>query len=172
MTGTEWIEAALGRYEYPLLRCAVRITGDVETARDIVQDTFLKLCVADRAKVEDHLAAWLFTVCRNRALDLVRKEGRMGRLDDSQAVVDRSITGRPGEAAAQREAYELLFEALASLPSQQQEAFRLKFQDDLSYREISQVMGKSLGTVSKLLSTALCSIRDRLRARVELVRED
>jgi RNA polymerase sigma-70 factor (ECF subfamily) len=172
MTGTEWIEAALGRYEYPLLRYAVRITGDIETARDIVQDTFLKLCVADRTKVEGHLAAWLFTVCRNRALDLVRKEGRMGRLNDSQAVVDRSITGRPGEAAAQREVYELLLEAMASLPSQQQEVLRLKFQDDLSYREISQVMGKSLGTISKLLSTALCSVRDRLRTKVELVTED
>ena len=66
---TEWIRGALERYESPLLRYACRLTGNLEQARDVVQDSFVRLCRADRSKVEDHLAAWLFTVCRRRALE-------------------------------------------------------------------------------------------------------
>ncbi len=48
------------------------------------------------------------------------------------------------------------------LPETQQEAFRLKFRDDLSYREIQQIMGVSIGTVSHLITSALQAIRQRL----------
>lgn len=161
----EWIAVALRSYEGPLLRYAARMTGDLETARDVVQDAFLKLCEADRSKVEGHLAAWLFTVCRNRALDVQKKEGRMDRLRDAGAVEDGAVG--PGELAARREAYELVKEVLGSLSEQHNEAFRLKFQDQLTYREISQVMGKSLGTVSNLIATALCAVRDRLCSGAE-----
>ena len=74
---SSWVHAALERYEQPLIRYAARFTGDVERAREVVQDTFLKLCAADRAKVESRLAPWLYTVCRNRALDVRDKEVRM-----------------------------------------------------------------------------------------------
>ncbi len=67
----EWIKKALHRYERPLLRYAARITGNAEAARDVVQETFLRLCSAKREKVEDHLAAWLYTVARNHALNVL-----------------------------------------------------------------------------------------------------
>ncbi len=165
----DWIEAALKRYEQPLLRRAFRILGDAELARDVVQDTFLKLCKADRERVEDHLAAWLYTVCRNRALDVQKKEGRMGRLGDTDAVADGKAS--PGEKAAQNEACSLVFEALEALSEDHREAFRLKFQDQLTYREISQVMGKSLGTVSRLITAALCTVRDRMGSGAQQVQE-
>ena len=56
----------MDRYEGQLVRYAARITGDVERGRDVVQDAFLRLCREDRAKVDGHLAEWLFTVCRRR----------------------------------------------------------------------------------------------------------
>lgn len=167
----QWIEAALMRYEQPLLRYTTRITGDLESARDVVQDAFLRLCKADRSKVEGHLAAWLYTVCRNRALDIKKKEGRMGQLPDPQMVVDTKAGG-PQESAARKEVQDLVLQAIESLPEQQLEAFRLKFQEQLTYREISQVMDKSLGTVSNLISSALGTIRDQLRTRVDLGQEN
>lgn len=167
----EWIVVALERYERPLLRYVCRMTGDVELARDVVQDAFLKLCKADRERVEGRLAAWLYTVCRNRALDVLKKEGRMGRLDDARAVAQPSAERGPGELAALSEVHELIIEALETLSDEQREAFRLKFQDQLTYREISQVLGISLGSVSKLISTALGTIRDRLRTRYDLAQE-
>jgi RNA polymerase sigma-70 factor (ECF subfamily) len=165
----EWVREALERYEKPLIRQAFSITGDLERARDVVQDTFLKLCQADRASVEERLAGWLFTVCRNRALDVRRKEGRMGHLRDAQAVADPGE--RPSEEVARSQEHALVLEALEGLPGDQQEAFRLKFQDQLTYREIGQVMGKSLGTVSRLITAALGTIREQLRAGVDLAQE-
>jgi RNA polymerase sigma factor (sigma-70 family) len=156
------VEDALARYEQPLVRFALRIVLDEELARDVVQDTFFKLCKADRSKVEGHVTAWLFTVCRNRAFDVKKKEGRMGRLKDAGVVADGNAG--PQERAAQNELLGLVVETLGTLSEQEREAFRLKFQDHLSYREISEVMGKSLGTVSKLITTSLCAVRDRLRS--------
>ncbi len=166
-----WIESALDRYERPLLRFVTRMTGNVDLARDVVQDGFLKLCKTDRDKVEHRLAGWLFTVCRNRALDVMKKEGRMGRIDDAQAVPDPASRGGPAQRAMLNETHNLVLEVLAELPADQQEAFRLKFEDQLTYREIGQVMGRSLGSVSKLLTSALGSVRDRLRGSATLVQE-
>ena len=53
----DWVQAALLRYEQPLLRYALRVTADPERARDVVQDTFMRLCQADRSRVDGRLAA-------------------------------------------------------------------------------------------------------------------
>ncbi|MDX9972135.1 MAG: sigma-70 family RNA polymerase sigma factor [FCB group bacterium] len=168
----EWIRAALDRFERPLLRYASRFTGDLETARDVVQDTFLKLCEADRAKVDGHLAAWLYTVCRNRALDVRKKEGRMDPLPMETANAFPAKGPSPGNLAEGRETQQMVLDALRALPERQQEAFRLKFQDELTYREIGLIMGVSLGTVSGLIAEALDTVRGRLRAgHIDLARE-
>ena len=61
------VKALLNRLQGPLIRYAFQITGDLERARDVVQDTFLQLCSEDRTSLNGHLEPWLFTVCRNRA---------------------------------------------------------------------------------------------------------
>lgn len=167
----DWIRTALERYEKPLLRYATRITGNAELARDVVQETFMRLCAAERAKVEGHLAAWLYTVARNHALNVRKKESRMFHYGESEAV--ERAGARAGSPAAKPpdEAHLLVFDALKGLPEKQQEACRLKFEDDLSYREISQVMNVSLGTVSNLVAAALDTIRKQLRARGDLAQE-
>ena len=58
----EWVREALARHERALVAYALRFTGNLEQARDVVQDTFVKLCTADYAQVNGHLAAWLYTV--------------------------------------------------------------------------------------------------------------
>ena len=75
--GQQWVSMALDRFEGRLLRYAQRITGDPHRAADVVQETFLKLCHEDQASLDGHLAQWLYTVCRNKALDVRRKESRM-----------------------------------------------------------------------------------------------
>src|SRR6185436_11695746 len=97
----EWIAKVLAQYEAPLLRFATRLLRDGDRARDTVQETFLQLCKQDRATVEGHLAAWLFRVCRNRALDLRRKDTRMETLEPETDAADPKIG--PSEQAAFRE---------------------------------------------------------------------
>ena len=166
-----WIREALARYERPLLRYVHGITRDTELARDVVQETFLKLCKADPPTVGDHLAAWLYTVARNHALNVVRKEGRMDPLTDTHAGQVATATAGPGEQAAANETQARLLALVDSLPPTQREACRLKFQDGLTYREISQVMGLSLGSVSNLLTSALTALREQLKASGTLAGE-
>src|SRR3954471_23684533 len=93
-----WVREAVARFEGPLLIYASRLLGDAESARDVVQDTFLRLCGQDRSSVDGHLAEWLFTVCRNGARDVVRKEHRMTQLREEQ--VSRCLSPSPGPLEA------------------------------------------------------------------------
>ncbi len=157
-----WIKSAVARYEGRLLRYAAQITGDVERARDVVQDTFLRLCSQDRAQVDGHLAQWLYTVCRNRALDMRRKERRMQSITAEQELgqangeVDQSVAVERREVAAH------VLRLVEGLSENQREVVRLKFQDGLSYREISHITQLSVSNVGYLLHTALRRLRDQL----------
>ena len=73
--------------------------------------------------------------------------------------------------AERHEALAKVFDVLGELPEETQEAFRLKFEDELTYREISHVMGVSLGKVSNLIATALDTMRQRLQGELDLARE-
>lgn len=153
-----WVAALLARYEAPLLHRAARITGSMDLARDVVQDTFLQLCLVNRGKIESHLAGWLFTVCRNRALKVRRKEARMILLD-KPAADELPARHNTLETAVRNETHQRVFAVVDALPKKQQEAFQLKFRDGLTYREISEIMGVSLGTVSNLMADALGAVR-------------
>ena len=67
------ITEALERYERILVSYAKEITGDLESARDAVQETFLRLSRQDVVALEPRLRPWLFLVCRNCSLDHRRK---------------------------------------------------------------------------------------------------
>ena len=127
---TQWIQDAVARYERPLCQVAVRITGNYETARDAVQDTFLKLCRED-IKDEDRTAAWLFRVCRNRCIDILRKEKPVETLTDARAAVLPAPGRSPAEETHLRESLSLLMKKLAALPARQAEVIRLKFQQQM-----------------------------------------
>jgi RNA polymerase sigma-70 factor (ECF subfamily) len=141
---------------------AARLLGDADGARDVVQDTFLRLCKQDRAHVEPHLAEWLFTVCRNRALDVLRKEGRMTRLSEDHTDLQPSHEPGPGEALERRESASIVLKLLDQLPVGQREVIRLKFQNGFSYKEISRISGYSVSNVGFLIHTGLKTIRGQL----------
>jgi len=158
-----WLQAALEKFEGPLLRYAVRLTGNLERAREVVQDTFLKLWEANPEEIEDHLAPWLFTVCRNRVLDLRKKERRMKTFTnptDAEVVPSQDV-GPAGQLEAAQTQSEIL-RAVSALPPNQREVVRLKFQNDLSYKEIAEVTGLSVSNVGFLLHTAIQEMRRQL----------
>jgi RNA polymerase sigma factor (sigma-70 family) len=157
----EWVRTALHEHEGPLLRYALRLTGDLESARDVVQETFIRLCKQNPASLNSHMPAWLFTVCRNLALDVLRKEGRMTPLTDTQLAVQPSDDPPPSAIAANRDAEDQILALLDNLPPNQQEVIRLKFQNGLSYKEISAVTKLSVTNVGFLIHTALKTIRQQ-----------
>ncbi|MBN2451101.1 MAG: sigma-70 family RNA polymerase sigma factor [Lentisphaeria bacterium] len=159
----QWIRDALQTHEHSLLQYAGRLLrGDTDRARDVVQDTFLKLCRQPREKIDDHLAQWLFTVCRNRAFEILRKEGRMTPLNDSDLAVRAAEAPDPAAGALRRDRLSAVVALLGELPERQQELIRLKFHSNLSYKEISGIMDLSVSNVGYLLHTGMRTLRRRL----------
>ena len=158
----EWVRGAVARFEGPLTLYASRLLRDPEAARDVVQETFLRLCAADRPTVEDHLADWLFTVCRNRALDVLRKEQRMSQLREEQVHRCLSPDPAPVDVAERRELGQRVLELLEALPASQREVLRLKFQNGFSYQEISRISGQSISNVGYLIHAGIQTLRGNL----------
>lgn len=167
---TSWIPSVLEEYEQPLTRYAAHITGDVERAREVVQDTFLKLCRQKPSQVRDHLAQWLYTVCRNRALDVLRKERRMTGISDAQLNLQTRSGPEVPSVLEREEQVAGILNILSTLPSNQQEVIRLKFQSDLSYLEISRITNLSVSNVGFLIHTGLKTIRERAQSQPALGR--
>lgn len=161
---TKWVQDAVRLYQEPLTLYAVRLTGCVERGRDAVQETFVRLCEAQREEIEGHIKEWLFSVCRSRALDLKRKESRMIALAEPDCRAEKA-SAEPPAAAERNEFRALLATHLEALPANQQEVIRLKFQHGLSYKEISSVTKLSISNVGFLMHTGIAALRERLREK-------
>ena len=157
-----WIESVVERYEGRLLRYASQITGDVDRGRDVVQDTFLRLCREPPSNVDGHLAEWLYTVCRNRALDVRRKEKRMQTMTDEQNVTQPSREPSQTESAERQDAAQHVLQLVEGLSENQQDVVRLKFQNGLSYKEISRITELSVSNVGYLIHTSIRKLRAEL----------
>lgn len=156
--------AALERFERPLLVFAKSLCPDLETARDAVQDTFLSLAKSAPAGDVESLAPWLFTVCRNRLISLQRKNQRLIPMDTLTLPETTDPSPGPAAAAEQRETSSQLHRLIATLPARQQELLKLKFQGDLSYRDIATATGLTVSNVGTLLHQALSTLRQKFQA--------
>ena len=157
-----WVRDAVSRFEGPLTLYASRLLRNAETARDVVQETFLRLCEQEREAVDGHLAEWLFTVCRNRAMDILRKENRMNQLSEER--VNRCLSPAPGplDLSEQRDLAAKVLKLLENLPPNQREVIRLKFQNGFSYQEISRISGHSVSNVGFLIHAGIKTLRGLL----------
>ena len=158
----DWINAVVQQYERPLVRYAAQIVGDLERGRDVAQDTFLRLCKQDREQLDGHLVEWLYTVCRNRALDVRRKESRMKSMTAEQTSVQESRDMDQAAVAEQQDTTTRVLEFVDQLTENQREVVRLKFQHGLSYKEIAAVTELSVSNVGFLIHTAIKKLRVEL----------
>ena len=162
-TREQFIERAMADYESPLIAYAATILNDPDLARDVVQETFIRLCRQDHAMVSAHLKSWLFTVCRNRALDLLRKDQRTQFIDQDrwQNVPDPGL--QPDARADNDDRLARVMKLLDRLSPNQRDVILLKFQQGLTYREIQHVTGLSSGNIGFLIHTGLKHLRSLLR---------
>jgi RNA polymerase sigma-70 factor (ECF subfamily) len=161
---------ALNQHETHLVRYAAWILNDLERAREVVQETFLRLCKEKPERLDGHLPQWLFTVCRNLAFDVRKKENRMTPLNDAEAAAQTSSTPRPSTLLEHKETMAQVLRVMETLPKNQREVIYLKFQCDLSYREISDITSLSVTNVGFLIHTAIKSIRRQVLSTSESVR--
>ncbi len=151
----------LQRYERPLIRYAHSVTGDLEEARDVVQDVFVKLHRCLDTLDSQRMAAWLFTVCRNRALDHQRKQHRFVVMENESFDLEMSAEPSPIEVIDQHETASTLRQLIETLPARQREAVRLKFIAGLDYNEISAAMKTSIGNVGYLIHHGVSALKTK-----------
>lgn len=161
---TKWLGSVIDNHAPALLRYATSIVRDADAARDIVQETFVRFCQQPQAFIEDRVEAWLFRVCRNQAIDYRRKEGRMMPLDDETTAANPATGPHPDIEAEDQDSHARILRLMDSLPENQRDVVRLKFQNDLGYKEIAEVTDLSVSNVGFLLHTALKTLRGQLLA--------
>jgi RNA polymerase sigma-70 factor (ECF subfamily) len=158
----------LFRELYPaLVAYAVRFSGDVHTARDLVQDTFAAVWQnKDQIQVQTGVRSYMYQAVRNRALNYLRDHRFTESLDEQNIDVDEAavfagsdLVSSPGDASSEADKMKLLKEWIDNLPERQKEAFELSRFDGLTHREISTVMGISEKTVNNHLIAAMKSIK-------------
>ncbi|MCX6875573.1 MAG: sigma-70 family RNA polymerase sigma factor [Verrucomicrobia bacterium] len=158
----QFITQAMADFESPLLGYAATILKDLDRARDVVQDTFIRLCQQDIHKVRDSLKSWLFTVCRNRALDLLRKDKAILPLDEASWQHLAGPDLQPDQQADHAERLAEVMKFLQRLTANQREVILLKFQQGLSYQEITKLTGLTTGNIGFLIHSGLKRLRELL----------
>jgi RNA polymerase sigma-70 factor (sigma-E family) len=140
-----------------LLRYGHLLTGDRASAEDLVQTALLRTALRWGSIRSDDPTAYVKTAMArlqvNRATRLLRRE----------RVVD-VVPERPaaGDAVAQVDERSAMWQALATLPRRQRAVLVLRYYEQLSEREIAEVLGVSPGTVKSTASKALASLRSRV----------
>jgi len=164
--GSETIPELFTALESPLLSYALRLTGDGGAAEDIVQEAFMRL----HAQFTDvrEPRRWLYRTVHNLALNQRRKAGKTMLLKptDEEGGPAANDTADPqplpDEQIARWEGIGLVRLSLETLDERSRELVRLKFNEELSYKEISARTGLNIGHVGYLLHHALKAVADEL----------
>lgn len=167
-------ERALGalydRYIRLVYAVALRITGDRETAEEVVQDVFQAVWQsAGGFQTGASFSSWLMGIARHRAIDAIRSKRERARareqaLDPGLPTGDDSSPEREAGRSALRE---VVKEALGTLPPVQRQAIELAYYGGLTRDEIAKATGEPLGTVKTRLRLGLLKLRDLLRPHAD-----
>ena len=148
--------------ETPLLRYAFSLVGRRVVAEEIVQEVFLQLHT--QWDDVDSPRAWLFRSVRNRAYNHVRDSKReVLNEDDSKLQSSLTKEDTPEALHLHMEAISALRASLEELDESDRQLVKLKYFDDLKYRDISTESGQSIGNVGYRLHHILKELASKLR---------
>lgn len=159
---TDDFRVLVDRHQQSIFRFASGLLGNQEEAADATQDVFLaafaKLSGYDSSRAA--LATWLFTIARNRCINLL-KQRRPIALNEPDSIGEVDST----DPIVSRELSQQLDRALAALPVEQRSAFVLAEIEELPYAEIARIERTSIGTIKSRIHRA----KQRLQSLLEPV---
>ena len=152
-----WFEKTVVSLESPLLCYTQKILARLATSEEVVQESFFRLWKQEfPGNFEHYPKAWLYKVCRNLAIDILRKEKRLDLLDSGESLDEILFTPCLNETLLESS---LIMKEIANLSVKQQEVLVLKFKDELSYKEIAELTGYSASNVGVILHEGLQALR-------------
>lgn len=155
------------RYLKPIYNFSLRMTGNKNDSEDIVQDVFLK--VWKNLKKYDERAAfktWIFTIARNTIFDYLRKnkelifsdlENDNDEISFEENIVDEDVNIE--ESFFENEILENLKEGIEKLSKKDKEILFLRYEDGITFEEISKILEKPLNTVKSDYRRALLRLK-------------
>lgn len=155
----------LREHEAELIRYATRLLGDQHSAKDAVQDTFIRYAKykADcpRAVIEN-VRAWLYKSARNICLDMLRKKKRSAEvlLSEDVEMVQSEEDSRPDSMMRKNEEAAMLRKLINKLGAKDREVLILKIEHGRSYKEIAEITGLSATNVGFILHNAMRKLKD------------
>jgi RNA polymerase sigma-70 factor, ECF subfamily len=160
------LEALYVRYGGLVFTLALRIVGDPELAREVLQDTFLRSW--DGCDTYDsgrgRVPWWLMGIARNRAIDVLRSRPHQARLREQERLPSSTHVGEPaGPGGVDAVLSHAVIQALQGLSAAQREAIELAYYGGLTQAEIARQLAQPLGTIKSRTREAM----ERLRTLLE-----
>lgn len=164
----------ISRYSENLLGYLMRMTGNREQTEDFFQETFVRVHEKACSFQGGNFKNWLYTIATRIAIDNLRRKKRLRIISLSQnldckdfdegesSTVVADITHNPSEEAERAEIKERVKQAIEGLPAKQRATLVLAYYQQLSYREVAEVMGCSIGTVKTQMYRALRALAQKL----------
>jgi RNA polymerase sigma factor (sigma-70 family) len=145
-----------------IYRFAFRMIGNAEDAKDVVQETFIRLYRTLESESEiTHPKAWLYTVSANLCINRVKKAKRRREI-----LADRPRTTQPESTPEtdliMKERLDLIRHSVRALPERERILLML-YQDGLSYSEMARVINVKASSLGKLLSRAIGKLAEAIR---------
>lgn len=153
------------RYQQRVYWVARRIVGSHDDADDIAQEAFVKAYLAlGDFRGDSSFFTWIYRIAVNLALNVVRKRQVVNYLRDSP-VISSLLPARenPHEELVAREAESRLQEAIRRLPEKQKAVFVMRYYDDMSYEEISEVLKTTVGGLKANYFHALKKVQEYMK---------
>jgi RNA polymerase sigma factor (sigma-70 family) len=157
---TATMETIVSQHETSLLRYASRLVNSSTAAQDVVQNVFIKLFKNwdGHSHPSEKLKSWLFRVTHNEAVDLIRRESRLRVLHEKHAETrldDACPDGVHCPPPSHEEKKATVLTHLKRLHPREQQVVLLRLEQGLSYRDISEITGRSQGNVGNILHHAI-----------------
>lgn len=150
----------------PLIHFSYRIVKDKDTAEDIVQDTFMHIWTnLSQINPEKNLKTYLFTMVKNKSLNHIRHNQIV---EDSHSYLSLHITNNnsPDIEFNDIELAKLITSAISKLPERCRLIFTMNRFDNLTYKEIAEILEISVKTVETQMSRALKSLKENLSKHI------
>ncbi len=163
------------RYGDSVLGYLTKMSGSREQAEDLFQETFKRIHEKAHTLRGNRFKPWLFTIATNVAIDSMRRRRRLqvvslnqkldcadGRCEELGAVAVADNRYEPSQEAVRAEQKEQVQQAIEMLPANQRATLVLAYYQQLSYREVAEALGCSIGTVKAQMYRALKTLAQRL----------
>ncbi len=166
------IQLLVNKYHKQVIKTAFHFVHDMDDAEDLAQDVCIEILESiAQFKRTSSLSTWIYRVTVNKSLNFVRKNKRKQLVRQFETFFqggdgnnNNSITepSAPDSSFVNTERKQILDKAINSLPENQKTAFILSKYEELSYKEITEIMNLSLASVESLLQRAKQNLQKKL----------